>query len=650
MCLNRVGSEDKAQQNKENDTATRQEQQQAQEAHNMDDTTSIKDEIQQECVCCSGGINYSLLPSKLFYFFFFAGNGSLIPYLVLFFKQLGLNPSQVGIVSGLKPFISFLFSPLWGYIADKSRRTKFIFVISLLAYIGGYFAYSLAPVKNLCKARNSTTHGSTHHPFMFHMHKRSVLSQNYNHYKLHLEQKSSSSKSNINRKSSIKYNATTFPIKSQIPYLFADITPTLMSDPLFHMPSGVAFFGTNDEFLPEVSFSETGQSRGDDMEDDDTKDIYSEKTWHGTVRHAFAPWTICGAAKANSIDTLSLDQSGNKERKSDNSKIFLYLLTVTIVATLFSCPLITIVDTATIRKLRETAETHKYGNQRMWGSFGWGITAFAVGALISTLPLCPGINKEVNYYPSFYIFSGFLIFSLFSGWNLQFEENKEESGEEQQTSRTQRIIDGLKLMKDPTYCSFIATSFFIGITMSVIKTFLFWYLKDIGAPQILFSIIAAVNCISEVTVYFFSSELIKRLTHFGVLYVALICYSLRLFYYGLLTSPWYVLAAEPLSGVTTAAAWAAMTSYVGINAAPESVTTMQGILHGIHWGLGHGIGELIGGFMVSSLGAAATFNIFGVLTLLHLLIFWLINNYASRKKRLAEDEVEDVANKTNIVE
>lgn len=56
-----------------------------------------------------------------------------------------------------------------------------------------------------------------------------------------------------------------------------------------------------------------------------------------------------------------------------------------------------------------------------------------------------------------------------------------------------------------------------------------------------------------------------------------------------------------------------------------------GILHGVHWGLGHGIGELIGGFMVSKLGAAATFNIFGVLTLLHLLIFWLINNYSKRR-------------------
>lgn len=66
-----------------------------------------------------------------------------------------------------------------------------------------------------------------------------------------------------------------------------------------------------------------------------------------------------------------------------------------------------------------------------------------------------------------------------------------------------------------------------------------------------------------------------------------------------------------------------------------------GILHGVHWGLGHGCGELIGGFMVSNLGAPQTFNIFGALTLLHLLIFWLINNYSNRKKAPYEELAND---------
>ena len=67
-------------------------------------------------------------------------------------------------------------------------------------------------------------------------------------------------------------------------------------------------------------------------------------------------------------------------------------------------------------------------------------------------------------------------------------------------------------------------------------------------------------------------------------------------------------------------------------------------MHGVHWGLGHGVGELIGGFMVSSMGAASTFNIFGVLTLFHLLIFWLINNYSRKKKKTIQcDEAEVIS-------
>ena len=568
---------------------------------------TLSEEIQQECICCTqGGINRGLLPSKFFYFFFFAGNGALIPYLVLFFKQLGLNPSQVGIVSGLKPFISFIFSPIWGYVADKTRRTRIIYIISLLAYVGGYFSYSLAPSNDLCNRTNSNSSHSTHHPFLFHLHRkkrRSMLfddGKSNSNYKLYIQKPSTTiqrKKNKINNKDQKSFlkNASMFSYKSQLPYLYTDVTTTLMGDPMFHMPSSVAFFGLNDEFLPTVNFNDN-ISTDDDVGEDEESEIIknynamsSAKTWHGSVHHAHAPWTACGAAKANSIDSLNLDQTDEDNASAKGSKkvpiqrTFFYLLIVTVTATLFSCPLITFVDTATIRKLRETDDTHKYGNQRMWGSFGWGVVAFTVGAIISALPLCPGINSEVNYIPAFYIFAVFLVLALISGWKLKFEDDSD--GEDvtrdnrcfiNQPSRSQRIMDGLKLLKSAVYFSFIATSFFIGVTMSIIKTFLFWYLKDIGAPQILFSIIAAVNCISEVTVYLFASELIKKLSHFGVLYVALICYSLRLFYYGLLTNPWFVLAAEPLSGITTAAAWAAMTSYVGVNASPESVTTLQG--------------------------------------------------------------------------
>lgn len=541
------------------------------------------EEIVQEC--CPR-VNRELLTNKLWYFFFFGANGSLMPYLILFFKQLGLTPSQVGIVSGLKPFISFVFSPLWGYLADKTEKTKFIYIISLLAYAGGYFAYSLAPAKHMCdfNANITTSHHGGEVGGGPHIHKRdqfSIFKREVNeNFGLDKNYRRKLIPSTFNKESSsptfIDVRNKTVPINRR--------TSTKHGGHFYHAlypeESGVSFFQVPAS-LQILTLAEERPVNDTDITPEKYTNIEPRKyknatqpgkeTWKGAVHYQNSPWTVCAAAKANAIDTIEL--AVHTHQPANLSVIFSFLLIVTIVATFFSCPLITIVDTATIRKLKETNETHKYGKQRLWGSFAWGLTSFTIGAILALLPLCGSKRDEVNYYPAFYIFTVLLGVSLIIGLKLKFKTTSEDPAE---CNRAQKIIEGLKLLKDPLFCSFIFASFFIGMTMSIIRTFLFWHLKDLGAPQILFSLIAGVNCIAEVFVYYFSSLFIRRVGHLKVIYIALICYSLRLFYYGLLKQPWYVLAAEPLSGITTAAAWATMTSFVGLNANPESVTTMQG--------------------------------------------------------------------------
>ena len=67
---------------------------------------------------CCPRVNRKLLLSKSFYFCFFSAWGSLLPYLALYFKQLMLTPSQVGIIMGLKPFVNFLATPVWGAVVE----------------------------------------------------------------------------------------------------------------------------------------------------------------------------------------------------------------------------------------------------------------------------------------------------------------------------------------------------------------------------------------------------------------------------------------------------------------------------------------------------------------------------------------------------
>lgn len=451
----------------------------------IDHHSNEKTEDRDERNCCPD-INRQYLVPKGFFFFFYASNGVLMPYLTLFFKQLQLTAGQVGVVAGMKPYIAFIFIPIWGYIADKTKRAKWIYTLAMVTFATGYFMYSLAPAEHVCRAKsNSTRHQlemPTHHA---------------------------------------RVKRSKFVLDWRI--IHPNRTDSIHND----------ISRRNDNMIPWVI--DVATSKGDPQSDTN----FQEK------------------------DDVHVDIHA----------IFVYLLLVSILKTIFSCPALTIVDTITVQMLKSNDETNKYGMQRLWGSIGWGLTAFGVGAVLSLLPLCPGINDEVNYYPAFYIFTASMLLAFVIGLRLDFGGTK---ADRHQKSTSEDLHNGLKLLKKPQFLYFIVTAFYVGVAMAVIRTFLFWHLKDLGGTQLLFSIISAVNCLAEVIMYFLSAWVINCLGHIGVLYLGLICYAIRLIFYSLVNNPWWVLCVEPLSGITTAAVWAAMASYVGVHSVAGSATTVQG--------------------------------------------------------------------------
>lgn len=69
---------------------------------------------------------------------------------------------------------------------------------------------------------------------------------------------------------------------------------------------------------------------------------------------------------------------------------------------------------------------------------------------------------------------------------------------------------------------------------------------------------------------------------------------------------------------------------------------LTGVLHGVHWGLGHGSGELIGGFFISSFGASKTFAIFGALSLIDMGLYILVEKFASKDENPNEKGYQSV--------
>lgn len=71
-----------------------------------------------------GAVDQELLTVKTFYFFFYSAFGSLFPLMGVYFKQMGMNPSQCGLLIGSRPFVEFLAAPFWGGLADRYVPTS----------------------------------------------------------------------------------------------------------------------------------------------------------------------------------------------------------------------------------------------------------------------------------------------------------------------------------------------------------------------------------------------------------------------------------------------------------------------------------------------------------------------------------------------
>ena len=312
-------------------------------------------------------------------------------------------------------------------------------------------------------------------------------------------------------------------------------------------------------------------------------------------------------------------------------QVFLVLLFLTVVGEFFSAPAITLADSATLGMLGENKEL--YGRQRMWGSLGWGTAMFLLGFVIDSMrgvELCGEIISQ-NYTVGFYFFFVFMVCALTVATRFSFpnKENVElEEGIHDQGSGLYRILLSFR------YGSFLLVTFFLGFGVGLIFTFLFWHLEDLGGPPTLFGIASLIDHISEIACYFNVGRLICCVGHIRVLYIGLIGNLIRFIYISFLKNPWLVLPLEILQGVTHAAVWAACTSYVGRIAPPGFATSAQGILQGLHHGLGRGCGAIIGGVLIHMFGTNMTFRAYGIASLVVLILFAIVQKILGPDERM----------------
>ncbi|XP_064471593.1 major facilitator superfamily domain-containing protein 6-like [Ornithodoros turicata] len=562
-------------------------------------------------------INQDLLVAKTFYFFFFSAFGSLFPLLAVYFKQMGMNATQSGILIGIRPLVEFISAPMWGGIADRFKKGKLILLGSLACWI--VFTLSLAfvqPAASSCIDYNDTHH-VLYAPNTGGRDKRSVssLMEFLSEDQLDMVQKRARTTS----------------------------TPPV---------SGIRLRNKEKQLPPNYVVGK------------------SPNTVEYTLNYNQEQHTSYISPPFSSI----------VYKYEDVQSVFFLLLLLVVLGEYFSAPAITLADSATLSYLGEDTDNYgrqRMFGSLGWGlaMFFVGI-ALDHSTSFPNHP-CGPYENERNYTICFATFSVLMGCAFISATQLKFEyvpgpednivmkpvvmnsdaskpitiediapgipaarqPEKEEKVPEtakstvfaQTTRKLPEWFAVLRTFANLRYGAFLYVTWFMGFGIGLVFTFLFWHLQDLGGTPTLFGVASVINHVSEIFAYFFSFRFIRQIGHVKVLCIGLFGNVCRFLYISWLKNPWWVLPFEFIQGVTHAAVWAACCSYI-TQATPSNLrSSAQGVLQGLHHGLGRGCGAVIGGIFVNYFGTQITFRGYGFACLIVLGAFVFINYY--RKDR-----------------
>lgn len=71
----------------------------------------------------------------MFYLLYFAAASFSMPFVILYFQELGFNGAQIGVLAGMVPLISLVGAPLWTGLADAKGQHKLIMSLTILGAI-----------------------------------------------------------------------------------------------------------------------------------------------------------------------------------------------------------------------------------------------------------------------------------------------------------------------------------------------------------------------------------------------------------------------------------------------------------------------------------------------------------------------------------
>jgi len=553
-------------------------------------------------------VNPRLVPIKAHFFLSFAALSAVVPFMPVFARQLGIDEISSSVVFATLPFMGMLAKPLAGWISDRFGLEKVVFMASICTT--GVFYFALILVGNIQADTSSVFKCSSPYSML-------EICRGEEQTKQLIRSLATSCPVECTLVCSMEDETEMKSICAAFDYrikgCFNDTTPLDVRQIEFTTISNLTRHDTQPR--PECLILPIDALKIPKMEEKLEDD-------HLLDGVDVVDSVLCSFNTEISCQTTCRGDNLQGYIRKDNvlrsGNFWMFFILMIIAYSAFN--VVASMGDALCFNILE-GKHGDYGVQRVFGSFGWGLTTVLAGYLVDIYS--KDLNGAKDYTPALFLMAGLLFLDLICAWRMRIIP-------------TAKSADGgtqvLRLLKTPQIIVFVVWCLIVGILTSIIWQWLPWFLWDLADTlaetescnkvdhttwlTLLLSLVMGIQCFAgEVPMFFLSGWVLKKLGHINTMTMVLAAFGLRFLLYSFLTDPWMSLPIEVLNGITFGIFYATMASYAHIIAPPGMEATMQGVVGAAFEGAGVAIGSLVGGAVYKAKGGVFMFRAFGIFSL-----------------------------------
>jgi len=283
---------------------------------------------------------------------------------------------------------------------------------------------------------------------------------------------------------------------------------------------------------------------------------------------------------------------------------FVPVLLIAVLLYLFVSPVTAFADSATMFMLAD--EKEMYGRIRLGGTIGYGLASLIAGVFVQNCGLRLAFWGCATLFLLGFIVSQKLVY-----------------GQSQADSPARGRVR--TLLTNPRWILFLIVAFAGGLGLAAFNSYLFPYMKELGASESTMGLALMVGTITEIPALFFANRLMKRIKSYGLLMLSMVVSGLRMLLFAASGTPSLVLLIQLVNGLTFPTMWVAGVSYADENAPAGMSTTAQGLFSAMVFGFGAAVGGFAAGPLLESMGGRGLYFVFGSAVLVTVAIVALIH-------------------------